>query len=874
MLSTWPWRIRRMAVRKAWGQPHTAGTAAMIGCTQEVAIHPCLRNRTTWPHPKVAKMFLAGGGEMGALIRSHEWSQHPLGKPEDWPQALRTAIRLMLNSRHQMCLFWGKEGIWFYNDAYRQTLTRDRHPSSLGLPARQVWPEVWHEVVATQLRQVMSEGSATWHENEHLVLRRNGRYEDTYWTYSYGPIDDETAVGGVGGVLVVCSETTEQVLMSRHTLEERQRLAQLFEQAPSFMAMLRGPEHIFELVNPSYMRLVGERDVLERSVAEALPDATEQGFVGLLDTVYASGQPYVASATPFALQQAPNGPVSQHYLDFVYQPIKNAAGEVTGIFVEGIDVTERTLAEKALRASEARLCTLNADLEKQVAERIHGRARTWQLSTEIMGVLNADGIFELSNPAWQTILGWPEETIASTPFFDFLHPDDLESDRNTFARALELGEPALYLENRYRHADGSYRWLSWVAIPEDDKIYCSARDITAQKEAAASLARTEAALRQSQKMQAVGQLTGGLAHDFNNLLGGILGALELAQAKLDQGKAEDVPRYLSLGESALRRAASLTQRLLAFSRQQTLDPRSTDINQLVAGMEDLIRRSIGPSVHLEVVGGAGLWPSLVDPPQLENALLNLCINARDAMPDGGRLTIETANCALDEHAAAACELEPGPYVSLSVTDTGTGMSAEVIARAFDPFFTTKPPGQGTGLGLSMIYGFARQSGGQVRIHSEPGAGSTLCIYLPRHHEPPADAEPTPSAHLPHATPQRATILMVEDEPSIRELVCEILTDTGYSVLQASDGKAGLHILQSTTRLDLLITDIGLPGAMNGRQMADMARTTRPHLKILFMTGFAENSMVGGGHLEHDMHVITKPFSLDALKKRIRDILAA
>ncbi|MEO8747270.1 MAG: PAS domain-containing protein [Rhodanobacter sp.] len=814
--------------------------------------------------------FLTGGGEMGALIRAHDWSHHSLGKPDGWPQALRTGIRLMLNSRHQMCVLWGDDAIWFYNDAFRQTLTVERHPSSLGIPGCEVWAEIWDDIGA-QITQVMSGGSATWHENQHLVVHRNGRDEDTYWTYSYSPIDDETAPSGVGGVLVVCTETTEQVLASRRTLDERQRLAELFEQAPSFMALLRGPEHIFELTNPSYLRLIGDRDVLGRPIVGALPEAANQGFVDLLDMVYTSGEPYVATTTRFAVQPGPDSPVSQRYLDFVYQPIKNARGEVTGIFVEGTDVTERTLAEKASSISEARLLELNADLELQVAQRMHGRARTWQLTTDIMGVLNAEGFFELSNPAWQTLLGWPEAIIASTSFFDFLHPDDLTRSQLAFARAIELGEPALRFENRYRHADGGYRWLSWVAIPEDDKIYCSARDITAEKEAAESLARIEAALRQSQKMEAVGQLTGGIAHDFNNLLGGIMGAMEIARIKLDQGKLEDVPRYLALGETAVRRAASLTQRLLAFSRQQTLDPRSTDINKLVSGMEELICRTIGPSVHLEVVVAGGLWPCLVDPPQLENALLNLCINARDAMPDGGRLTIETANQSLDEYAATARELEPGQYVSLSVTDTGSGMSADVIARAFDPFFTTKPLGQGTGLGLSMIYGFARQSGGQVRIYSEPNAGSMLCIYLPRHDEAPVATEISPAVPLSQATPHRETILVVEDEPSIRVMVCENLADSGYTVLQADDGSTGLRILQSERRIDLLVTDVGLPGVMNGRQMADAARVTRPHLKILFITGYAENSLVGNGHMEPGMHVLTKPFSLAALRQRINEI---
>jgi PAS domain S-box-containing protein len=818
--------------------------------------------------------FLSGGGEMGALMRAHDWSQHPLGPPENWPQALRTSLRSMLNSRHQMCVFWGDGAFWFYNDAYRQTLTVERHPSSLGKPGRQVWAEIWDDI-GVQIAQVMRGGSATWHENQHLVMHRDGRDEDTYWTYSYSPIDDETAASDVGGVLVVCTETTEQVLVSLRATEERQRLAELFEQTPSFMAMLRGPDHLFELANPGYLRLVGGRPLLGRTVAEALPDAASQGFVGLLDLVYASGQSYVASATPFAMQPAPGAPVSQRYLDFVYQPIKDDAGKVTGIFVEGTDVTERALAEKALRASEMRLRAINSDLEQQVAQRMHGRARTWQLTTDIMGVLNAEGIFELSNPAWQRVLGWPEEIIASTPFFDFLHPDDLERNQRAFTRALELGEPALSFENRYRHADGGYRWLSWVAIPEDDKIYCSARDITADKEAAESLARTEAALRQAQKMEAVGQLTGGIAHDFNNLLGGIMGALEAAQMKLEQGKVEEVPRLLALGETAVSRAASLTQRLLAFSRQQTLDPRSTDINRLVAGMEELIRRSIGPSVQLEVVEADALWPCRVDPPQLENALLNLCINARDAMPDGGHLTIETANRALDDAAAAAAfDLQPGCYVSLSVADTGSGMSPDVILRAFDPFFTTKPIGQGTGLGLSMIYGFARQSGGQVRIHSEPGKGSVFTIYLPRHHEAPQETPATPPARMPQATRQRGTILVVEDESSIRELVCELLREAGFHTLHAADGSAGLRILQSAVAIDLLVTDVGLPGLMNGRQMADTARTARPDLKVLFVTGYAAQSVVGDGHLEPGMHLLTKPFSLDVLRQKIDDILAA
>jgi PAS domain S-box-containing protein len=384
----------------------------------------------------------------------------------------------------------------------------------------------------------------------------------------------------------------------------------------------------------------------------------------------------------------------------------------------------------------------------------------------------------------------------------------------------------------------------------------------------------EEKLRQSQKMEAVGQLTGGLAHDFNNLLTGVTGSLELLQTRLAQGRTGELERYIVAAQGAARRAAALTHRLLAFSRRQTLDPQPTDVNALVAGMEELIRRTAGPEVAVEVVGAGGLWTTLVDPNQLENALLNLCINARDAMPDGGRLTIETGNKWLDERAARERELPAGQYVTLCVSDTGTGMTPEVARRAFDPFYTTKPIGLGTGLGLSMIYGFVRQSGGQARIYSEPGHGAMVCLYLPRHFGPAEAGEAPPAPARPGADGRGQTVLVVDDEPTVRMLVAEVLEDLGYTALEAGDGAAGLAVLRSDARVDLLITDVGLPGGMNGRQVADAGRAMRPGLRVLFITGYADNAVVGHGHLEPGMHVLTKPFAMDGLASRIRDLLAA
>jgi signal transduction histidine kinase len=385
--------------------------------------------------------------------------------------------------------------------------------------------------------------------------------------------------------------------------------------------------------------------------------------------------------------------------------------------------------------------------------------------------------------------------------------------------------------------------------------------------------QAEEALRQSQKMEAVGQLTGGLAHDFNNLLTGIMGSLELLQTRMAQGRVNDFNRYITAAQSASTRAAALTHRLLAFSRRQTLDPKAVDLNHLVSGMEELVRRTVGPAVTVEVAAAAALWTTLVDPNQLESALLNLCINARDAMPYGGRLVIETGNCWLDTDSAHQHELSPGQYVSLSVRDTGTGMSPEVIARAFDPFFTTKPIGRGTGLGLSMIYGFARQSGGQVRIASEPGRGTTMRLYLPRHiGEAEAADMPAPAAAVPRAE-QGETVLIVDDEPTVRMLVAEILEDLGYAVIEAADGAAGLQALQSDARIDLLITDVGLPGGINGRQVADAGRMLRRGLRVLFITGYADSAVVGNGHVEAGMQVLTKPFAMETLAGRIKDLIA-
>ena len=803
--------------------------------------------------------------EMPALVAAKDWSRTALGPMADWSPALRTAVDIVLASGFPMALRWGPEFILIYNDGYRPILG-DKHPWALGLPAREAWSEVWAQIEPFHEQILAGESDAVFARDTLLRIRRHGEaWDDARFTLSYSPTPDATAPTGVGGVFVTAIETTDRVEADRRNALERRRQEQRFNQMPGFVAVLAGPTHVFEYVNEAYVAISGPRDLLGRTVREAFPELEGQGYYERLDQVYATGERYLAHGLPIRLA----GESEDRFIDFVYEPMRDEGGPVTGIFVGGYDATEAYRAAAALRESEAQLRELNADLERKVLERTQARGITWQITPDLMGALNPDGYFQTSNPAWMSVLGWTEAEVASMSIWELLHPDDLERTRAGFALT-QVGQPAIRFPNRYRTKSGDYRWISWVGVPEDGIVYCSGRDITEEVAAQEELARAQDALRQSHKMEAIGQLTGGIAHDFNNLLAGIAGSLELLDKRLAEGRADGVERYLAVAQASTRRAASLTQRLLAFSRRQTLDPKPTDVNRLVAGMDDLIRRTAGPSIEVEVVGAAGLWLTRIDASQLENALLNLAINAHDAMPDGGRITIETSNKWLDARAAKERGLEPGQYVSLCLTDTGTGMTAEVIERAFDPFYTTKPLGQGTGLGLSMVHGFARQSGGEVRIYSELGKGTTICLYLPRFagelepDEPPAE----PAAAAGH----NETVLVVDDEESIRVLVTDVLEEAGFMVLQAPDGPSGLKLLQSDARIDLLITDVGLPGGVNGRQMADAARQTRPELKVLFVTGYAENAVVGNGLLAPGMAVITKPFAMTTLAARVRDIL--
>ena len=535
------------------------------------------------------------------------------------------------------------------------------------------------------------------------------------------------------------------------------------------------------------------------------------------------------------------------------------------VFVTAIlrDANER-------HAAEAALLSLNQTLERRVAERTADRDRMWRLSTDIMMVARLDGEITDTNPAWSHVLGRTAGKVQGQSLSRFVAPEDRAMLDAVQADLAASGAPRLF-EVRMLHRSGETRTVAWSAVAVDDLLHAVGRVVRAERAAESALRETEEALRQSQKMEAVGQLTGGIAHDFNNMLTGVIGAIEIVRRRLASGRTQDVDRFMAAAMASANRAASLTHRLLAFARRQPLDPQPLDVNQLIENIEDMLRRTLGEQVQLRIALAAETWPALSDANQLESAILNLAINSRDAMPDGGVLTIETGNATVQAGEIRADELEAGDYTVIAVTDTGTGMSPETAAKAFDPFFTTKPIGQGTGLGLSMIYGFARQSRGQVRIKSAEGEGTTISLYLPRHRGDLCDVAPGPAQReAPKGSGE--TVLVVEDDPAVRLLIGEVLHELGYSCLEASDGQAAIPLLASNIRMDMMITDVGLPG-LNGRQVADIAREHRPGLQVLFVTGYADRAIDRASFLGPGMQMITKPFTLDALAVRIRQMVA-
>ncbi|MCB8882500.1 PAS domain S-box protein [Acidisoma cellulosilytica] len=541
-------------------------------------------------------------------------------------------------------------------------------------------------------------------------------------------------------------------------------------------------------------------------------------------------------------------------IDAIYQD-----GSVMGFAKITRDMTEQRAVQMAALDSERRF-----------------RLLIESVTDYAICMLDTVGFVTHWNAGAERITGYRAIDIIGRHFEDFYAEEDKVLGLPALALLTARAEGRYGIEGWRVRRDGSRFWASVVLDPiYDNGILVGfakiTRDLTERRDTQLQLEASRQQLFQAQKMEAVGQLTGGLAHDFNNVLTGIIGSLTLIEARIRAGRRDGLDRYIAAAQGAAARAAALTHRLLAFARRQTLDAKVTEINTLILNMGELVRQTVGRRVKLSTDLEPDLWTVCCDPNQLESAILNLCLNARDAMPSGGCIVIHTGNLALLGRAASDLRLANGDYIAVAVSDTGTGMTTEVLARAFDPFFTTKPIGQGTGLGLSMIHGFAEQSGGRARIASEPGAGTTVTLYLPRYHGAlPEEIEKGQAIDLSFSDRRGSTILVVDDEEAIRMLIVEVLDDLGYICLEASDSESALAQLQDHPEVDLLITDVGLPGDMNGRQMAEAARSSLPDLKVLFITGYADSAVIGET-FGLGTRVLGKPFSLDVLMNQVRDL---
>lgn len=840
-----------------------------------------------WASEVMSPLYGGDGNHLGFMKILHDRTrEHMAGRAiEESQQRYRLAAKAT------------NDAVWDWDLNTDHVLWNDALEQAYGYPLTDVgssgdwWIERIHPEdrsrIQSSIRAVIVGSGASW-TGEYRFRRQDGTYAEVIDRGQVIRNVDGRAVRMIGAMLDLTRLRAVEIAL-RQSEERFRSILETIEAAfaivqVKFDAHDQPVDYLFLEANPAFERQAGV-DLRGKWVTEFAPEL-ERFWFETYGHVAKTGEP--ASFENYA-------EAFERWFDVRAVRVGDPAERQIAILFS--DVTQRRDAEQRLRVSEALARENVQRVQLALAAGAIIGTWNWHLPSDRFtvdeGFARAFGL----DPA----LG--QEGLSLEQVIATVHAEDREGLKAAIAEAISRGGAYAH-QYRVRRADDRYYWIeangridhaedgtpqSFPGVlidvehrrsieAERDRATAALRALNETleqrvAERTAALIQAEDKLRQSQKMEAVGQLTGGLAHDFNNLLAGISGALELMSLRLSQGRLDDIDRYLDSAQGAAKRAAAVTHRLLAFSRRQTLDPRPVDANVLMEGMTELIQRTVGPGIRVETVSDEHLWSASVDASQLENAILNLCINSRDAMPDGGRITIETANRLLVGEVARAYDLPDGQYLSLSVADTGTGMTPAVIAKAFDPFFTTKPIGQGTGLGLSMIYGFAKQSGGQVRIDSEVGQGTQVSIFLPRYIGEAAEGTAAPARTNTVLGVARGTILIVDDEPTVRLLLMDVLSDLGYTLIEAADSLSGLKVLQSDANIDLLITDVGLPGGMNGRQMADAGREIRPDLKTLFITGYAESAALGNHSLGPGMQVLTKPFGIDTLAARVQDLLA-
>jgi len=917
--------------------------------------------------------FLAGGGHAAERILARDWSGHPMGPPDRWPDAFVSALTLVLNSPESMILCWGADLHFFFNDTYAPLLG-PRADWAMGARFDMVWADA-----LDQARPIIDDamaGRPRRFTDLPWRLATDRGEADTWWTFSYSRILDRD--GAPAGLFIFTNETTAAVKTeaaraeaARSLAAERVQIDQMFEQAPTFMALLRGSDHVIERANPGYLDLIGERDVIGMPIATALPESVEQGFVAILDQVYRRGEPYVARDTRYVpVVGGEERPA--RFCDFVFQPLRDPGGEVTGIFIEGADVTDRMLGAQALARKEEQYTTLlnaidvgfciiemrfaadgraedyriveanpaferltgmvdkvgqwvtgfapdlerhwfdtygevartgrpirfeneakafgrwydvtalpigapadarvavlfndvttakrleaelrheNEGLEEEVEDRTRERDRLWSLSRDPFLVADARGTWLAASPAWTDLLGWREDELVGRRATWMEHPDDRATSR-AHVEALALHGGTRRFENRFRTRAGAWRWFAWTAVAADGLLFCTARDVTAEKEQAHHLAEAEEQLRQAQKVEAMGQLTGGVAHDFNNLLTVIRGSAELLR-RPDLSDARRA-RYVAAIADTADRASRLTSQLLAFARRSPLSPEVFDVGGSITALQEVIASLSGGGVEVELRLPDRPYYAHADRSQFDTAVVNMAVNARDAMAGGGRLVIGIGEADAIP-ARPGHPRQAGSFVTVALTDTGTGIAPDRVAQIFEPFYSTKGLGHGTGLGLSQVFGFAKQSGGEVTVDSVEGAGATFTLYLPRA-AAPAQVDDDPQQPAIGRTDQAARVLVVEDNAEVGEFAVAALEELGYAPVLARHGVEALAMLDRGIAMDLVFSDVMMPG-LSGIELAQAVRARHPALPILLTSGYSDVLAAEG---THGFDLIRKPYTL-------------
>lgn len=789
-----------------------------------------------------------GGGVMGQRIRQAAWSETSLGPREAWSSALKTTLGFLVNSPDPLYLVWGPDQLFFFNDAYR-ALFPAIADSDLGQPIASVWGSAWSDISGWVDKALQGEGSRV--ERHPLLLLREGVMSPTFWTFSLSPIHGES--GQVDGIVCQVKETTQEMLTLKR-LDDNEAFTdrvlasindciKVLDLDGRLTFMSEGGQQIMEVSDFNAIKGCPWPDFWQDEGHHEAKAAIQQALAGRHASFMGSARTLAGNLKWWHVQVS---------------PILGRDGKPEKLLSVSRDMTQLRDAQNALHE-------INEALEREVIERTKDRDRIWRLSADLMLVARFDGTISAVNPAWGPALGLSAEQLLGQALLSLVHPDDVAQTACAMAD-LSRGHSFPSFKNRLRHIDGSYKTISWTAVPDEEFIHAVGRDMQSEEQANEALRASEEALRQSQKLEAIGQLTGGVAHDFNNLLTVIKSCADLLKTSAlpDARRA----KYVAAISDTVDRAAKLTNQLLAFARRQSLKPEVFDVGKSVARVGEMLDALTGSRIQVDIDAPVDACFINADESQFDTAIVNLVVNARDAMNGVGELAIRVGRTLSIPSVRAHAQRE-GDFVVVSITDSGSGISQEDLGRIFEPFYTTKGIGKGTGLGLSQVFGFAKQSGGEVLVQSTLGSGSTFSIYLPetQRHDQVAEHDDEAARTLGHGL----CVLVVEDHEQIGGFTEQTLKDFGYEVLWVSNAEEALSVLATNpASFQVVFSDISMPG-MSGIALYEAVEKLYPWLPVVLTTGysqeFADLSQTTAGQFD----LLQKPYSIDALSRLLQKV---